>query len=487
KATKPLDKRTAIQALNSLRIHEMPVELKSTSYVTDLMQAYMRRMQITDQDRDDMKIIHVAGTKGKGSTCVFVESILQKHGLKTGLLTSPHLVEVRERIRVNGKPISNEMFFKYFWEVSELLQVYDGNSELRKPNFVQMLTAMAFYAFKHETVDVAVVETSIGGAYDITNVIDTPVCCGVTSLGIDHTEYLGSSLKEIAWHKSGIFKPGAPVFTVPQPEEAMSVLQQRAVDSGSELMVVPEFDLYPGAKKLNLGLAGSHQKYNASLALQLTQCWLQRTSQQYVASALDSHTSQDIFPINQTVQEALRASRWEGRCHVIKFSSVTFYIDGAHTEESLHCATKWFKEETTKEKSALDSPCEKILMFNASTKRNFQKFLQILFPCDFSQSIFVPNVATFSPMENLDQANVSIPIENQIFQVFRNRDAWREICNSKNRPIPNDKSTAFLTVADALSAVEYTPMDFNGKHLQVLVTGSLHLVGSLLLILKNIN
>ncbi|PNJ45668.1 FPGS isoform 16, partial [Pongo abelii] len=168
----------------------------------EAMELYLARSGLQVEDLDRLNIIHVTGTKGKGSTCAFTECILRSYGLKTGFFSSPHLVQVRERIRINGQPISPELFTKYFWHL--------------------------YHRLEETKVDLAVVEVGIGGAYDCTNIIRKPVVCGVSSLGIDHTSLLGDTVEKIAWQKGGIFKQGVPAFTVLQPEGPLAVLRDRA-------------------------------------------------------------------------------------------------------------------------------------------------------------------------------------------------------------------------------------------------------------------
>lgn len=183
---------------------------------------------ITLDDLDNLGVIHVAGTKGKGSTCAMSESILRQRGLKTGLFTSPHMVSFRERIRINGDPIDKNKFAHYFWNVYH--QIVTSNAFYDRPMYFQFLTVLAYKIFLHENVDVAIIEgnvkvdvsfpfysclemtfpkiVGVGGRYDATNVVRNPIVCGVTTLDIDHTNSLGNTIEEIAWQKAGIMKPG---------------------------------------------------------------------------------------------------------------------------------------------------------------------------------------------------------------------------------------------------------------------------------------
>ncbi|XP_076945379.1 folylpolyglutamate synthase-like [Bidens hawaiensis] len=200
-----------------------------------------------------------------GSTCVFTEAILRNHGFHTGLFTSPHLIDVRERFQLDG-------FAKC-------------TDDVPMPTLFHFLSLLAFKIFAAEQVDVAITEVGLGGKSDATNVIQSPIVCGITPLGFDHTEILGNTLEDIAGQKAGIFKyyyyfvqKGVPAFTVSQPPEAMQVLKDTASQLDVRLLVTNQLDgnLLNG---LHLGLAGEHQYVNAGLAVMLSYTWLQRTGQ----------------------------------------------------------------------------------------------------------------------------------------------------------------------------------------------------------------
>ncbi|KAK7712119.1 Folylpolyglutamate synthetase [Diaporthe eres] len=193
-------------------------------------------------DINKLNIIHVAGTKGKGSTCAWAESFLRAHGNwtgspeKTGLYTSPHLICPEERIRISFEPLCKEKFARYFFEVwDHLLEQNDGDTSAL-PRNLQLLLLVAFHAFISEGVQAAIIETHHGGEYDSTNVVDRPVATVVTSLGMDHIEQLGPTIGNIAWHKAGIFKHGAHAFSAPQDSAtAIEVLRRRASDKGAKM------------------------------------------------------------------------------------------------------------------------------------------------------------------------------------------------------------------------------------------------------------
>lgn len=206
--------RNCISTLNSLQSNTEKIRHLSahreTNKMTEIL-SYLTHLSITLEDIDKLQIIHVTGTHGKGSTCAFTEAILHNQGLRTGFYSSPHLFEVRERIRINQKPLSKESFVKYFWSCYNTL-FNAVQHENKMPFYFAFLTLMAFQVFIEEKVDVCIVEVGIGGEYDCTNVIRRPRVCGITSLGYDHLNVLGSTIESIAWNKCGIMKPNVPCY-----------------------------------------------------------------------------------------------------------------------------------------------------------------------------------------------------------------------------------------------------------------------------------
>ena len=283
---------------------------------------------------NNLNIIHVAGTKGKGSTCAFVNSFLKSHGERTGfprkigLYTSPHLRCLRERVQIDSKPLSEEMFGKYVFEVWDRLPHHQDSPE---PRFLQLLMLVSTYAFIREGVDVAVYETHSGGEFDATNVIQTPVVTGITTIGLDHVEQLGPAIENIAWHKAGIFKTGRPAFSVPQEHGAATVLQDRASEKGIALRFVETNPMLPAGTR---ALKPDVQKVNASLALALSNTFLQE-------KAAGEHRNL----ISTDIHKALEQFFWPGRFHQVPDGIHTWFLDGAHNELSVQNAASWFAGE----------------------------------------------------------------------------------------------------------------------------------------------
>jgi folylpolyglutamate synthase len=307
------------------------------------MVEWARRVGYKPSDFNRLNIIHVAGTKGKGSTCAFASSILSEYrraGVlqKTGLYTSPHLRAVRERIQINGEPISEETFAKYFFEVWDRIEESartEGLDPADKPGYFRFLTLMAFHTYMQEGVDTAIFEVGVGGERDSTNIIEKPTAAGITSLGIDHVGVLGNTIESIAWNKAGVFKSGSPGFTVQQPAGAMEVLEQRAQEKDVSLQVVRVHpDIQNGT--VQLGLKADFQLGNASLAAALVGAHLK-------ALGHPVHVAPEE-PLPEEFKRGLQNVEWAGRCQVIQQGSIQWNIDGAHTMESLDAAGKWFAD-----------------------------------------------------------------------------------------------------------------------------------------------
>ncbi|XP_072985691.1 folylpolyglutamate synthase-like isoform X2 [Typha latifolia] len=339
----------AMEALSSLISRRKRGTGSNRGEKLEKMFTYLKILGFEEQI-NKLKIIHIAGTKGKGSTCTFCEAILRECGLRTGLFTSPHLIDVRERIRVNGSDMSKEKFLYYFWNLWNQLKE-KVVEDLSMPPLFQFLTLLAFKIFLSEKVDVAIVEVGIGGRWDSTNVVKEPVVCGITSLGMDHMEILGDTIEKIASEKAGIFKHHVPAFTVPQLPEAMLVLHEMASKMMIPLEVASPLDSMM-LNGLKLGLAGEHQFMNAGLAVALCKCWLQRIGHSELLLRDDFKGG-----LPEPFLRGFCIANLPGRAQIINdmpgksgqvlesdgySNNLTFYLDGAHTPESVEVCARWF-------------------------------------------------------------------------------------------------------------------------------------------------
>ena len=231
-----------------------------------------RLLEALGNPHRSFRSVHVAGTNGKGSTCAMVEAALRTAGLRTGLYTSPHLVEPTERIKIAGHDVSREYFARAFDVVHEAAErVLDQHT-----TYFETVTAMGFWLFREAGVEIAVVETGLGGRLDATNVL-TPELCVITPIDFDHEAYLGNSIESIAREKAGILKRGVPAVFAPQRPEAMAVLTERAAEVGATVWMTEmphQVGLSPRGCDLDYGrvircpLAGAHQATNAAVAVQ---------------------------------------------------------------------------------------------------------------------------------------------------------------------------------------------------------------------------
>ena len=273
-------------------------------------------------------VLHVAGTNGKGSTCAFAEASLRAAGLRTGLYTSPHLNHFCERIRIGGEPIPEQRACELLDELRTRVPWALDDPGL---TFFEIATLMAFLAFRG--VDVLVVEVGLGGRLDATNVVE-PLACAVATLGLEHTQYLGATLAEIAGEKAGIFKPGAKAVSAGQPLPAAQVLQRRASELGISLWRpgrdyrFESRDVRPfcyqgprwAVRAGDLALQGHHQRTNAALACALLEAAAQAGLR--------------VDPLH--AEAGLRTARWPARLE--RFGNVL--VDGAHNPHAVNALVR---------------------------------------------------------------------------------------------------------------------------------------------------
>ena len=270
--------------------------------------------------------IHIAGTNGKGSTAAMLTAILKQAGYKVGLYTSPHLVRFNERIQINGRPISNERV------VAAYRAVKDKHGRKREPTFFEYTTAMAFYEFASQNVDLAVIETGMGGRYDATNVIK-PVLSIITNISLEHRAYLGKTLAAIAGEKAGIIKPRTPVVTGARQETVMAVIRRTAAEKhsacyrlGEDFKIRRQSDggfSYVGPNLrlngLRTRLRGTHQFSNAALA----------------AAACDILSGRGRLDIPEnSIRQGLLTVEWPARLEVVSERPMVM-IDGAHNLDAI--------------------------------------------------------------------------------------------------------------------------------------------------------
>ena len=254
---------------------------------------------------------HVAGTNGKGSTCAFLRAALEASGRTVHAFTSPHLVRFNERIRIAGNLIEDEAL------ADLLAEVLDAGGDI-EPSFFEVTAAVAFLAFARTPADAAVIEVGLGGRLDATNVIERPLACGIAALGIDHQQFLGKSLVEIAGEKAGIAKPDVPLVVLAQAPEAEEAIQKFADERGVPVLLEGrEWAIDP---TLRSSLLGEHQVRNANLAWQMLQ-------------------AQDHLTVGRaSFLSGLTSAQWPARFQQLADGPLTrgveTWLDGAHNVEA---------------------------------------------------------------------------------------------------------------------------------------------------------
>ncbi|MDD8026278.1 MAG: bifunctional folylpolyglutamate synthase/dihydrofolate synthase [Acidobacteriota bacterium] len=317
--------------------------------------------------------IHVAGTNGKGSVCAMLDAVLRADGRRTGLYTSPHLVDVRERIRVGGRMIGRAELGRLLGRIRGAI---DGLLEAGRldahPTFFEVLTTLAFLHFANRKVDIAILEVGLGGRFDATNVV-TPLVSAITSIALDHREHLGGSLAAIAGEKAGIIKPGVPVVCGPERGAARAVIKARAAElqapfrpvfgrgrellaartpSGLAFRYASEGDVYEFVP----GLRGEHQGVNAATAI----------------AVLRELDRLGRGPTRRAVMKGLTSVRWEGRLEVVGRRPAVF-LDGAHNEEGARAVARFIRDE-------IRGRGRFILVFAMMRDKAIRRSARLLFP-----------------------------------------------------------------------------------------------------------
>jgi len=285
----------AIEFLYSLRLFGMKLGLDNARRLAAAM----------GNPHHHLRFIHVAGTNGKGSTCAMLESIYRTAGLRVGLFTSPHLVSFAERIQVGRELISREDVARLTEEIRAAIDALDAESP---PTFFEVVTVMALKYFAEQKCELVVWETGLGGRLDATNIV-TPLASVITNVQLDHQQWLGQTLPEIAREKAGIIKPSVPILTTTDAADALKVIAEVARQQQAPLTVVTEL-----AEPWEIALGGEHQKRNAALAVAVVRLL------QPLISAPET-----------AVREGLRATHWDGRLQIVQQAEGRIVLlDGAH-------------------------------------------------------------------------------------------------------------------------------------------------------------
>lgn len=350
-----------------------------------------------DNPHRKLKAFHIAGSNGKGSVCSFLASILMESGYKTGLYTSPHLVRFNERIKINGIEIENEYIADFYLRLEPFITE-------RKPTFFEVTTALAFKYFADHNVDYAVIETGLGGRLDSTNVID-PLASVITSISLEHTEYLGTSLREIALEKAGIIKEGKPVFIGGLPQDAESAIIEAAIGKKAQVYKITdylkkdfrhlplEFKKKSAILSLESPLKGAYQIKNAALA---------------ALTAYKILNINDSLIIEKALQNVLKNTGFQGRYETYHKKPLVIF-DAAHNVEGTENFIDVFSKEGL-------NPAECVLIFGVMKDKDYARMLRLLKPY-FNEFRFVTieyeRSATYQEISSAASAEGILGIEEK--------------------------------------------------------------------------
>ena len=385
------------------------------------------------------KIVHVAGTNGKGSVCAFLNQVFLESGYHVGMFTSPHLITTRERFVIDGEMVSEDAFVEAFNWLSDKIIAYRAFRRDYTPTYFERLFFMGMYLFAKAGVEVTVLETGLGGRLDTTNVINNPVLCIITEIGIDHVAYLGDTIEKIAYEKAGIIKPNVPVVLWERKKEAFDVLAKKAseCDSSCHAVSKKEYKIIEINKKcidfsvvsryydygrIIINTSAIYQVENAVLAIRacevlMRECGFERLH----------------------VKEGIQKMYWPARMEEI---IPNVYIDGAHNEDGMEAFVDSLKNAADLERC--------MLIFSVVQDKQYDKMIELL--C------------------SLDQVT-----EFVLTQIPYERGAGTDLLVKRFRDYTDKEISVFEQIEDA---VLYCLEKRNSQACDIYIVGSLYLAGA---------
>ncbi len=329
-------------------------------------EATRRMLEQTGHPEKGIPFVHVAGTNGKGSVCAFLSSVLKEAGKKVGTFTSPHLIDFRERIAVNGRMIPED-------EVCRIGNMLLWEEFGVEPAMFDYCLVMALIYFKEQNCDIMVIETGLGGRLDSTNAIGVPEAAVITRIGLDHTAILGGTVEEIAAEKAGIIKTGCPLVVQRQTSEAYRVIKDRYLQANQNVPEAEEnfFAVSDGeialAKQLNLRMNGVHQLENAASALLASRILLARESEKN--------------DVDGVIRRGLERAFWQGRMEIL-LENPFFMVDGAHNADGARALA---------DSLAAMYPGEKFhLIMGVMADKDYESMVKIMLPLAIDFTTFTP-------------------------------------------------------------------------------------------------
>ena len=319
----------------------------------------------------DRKVVHVAGTNGKGSVCAYIQAILEAEGKKTGFFTSPHLISINERIQIGREPIDNEKFYQVFEHVYDVVKKMEEEG-IPHPSYFEFLFGMGLSAFEKSDVEYIVLETGLGGRLDATNAFPCPALTVITSISLDHTMILGNTIEQIAAEKAGIIKEGCPVISYDNTKEVNEVIKNKAKQMHAKVTFVNSAGIrvlqeslngesfsYRSSdgrwyEKIEIPLLGRHQINNAALALET----LNVIKNYYCISDFQT-------------EDGMRKTIWRGRIEILEREPMVI-CDGAHNPDGAKSLLSFLQNNFTNQRL--------IYIMGVLSDKDYEQMVQILAP-----------------------------------------------------------------------------------------------------------
>ncbi len=315
----------------------------------------------------DRKVIHVAGTNGKGSVCAYIQAILESEGKKTAFFTSPHLVKINERMQIGRRPVSDEVFFQAFEEVLEVVNKM-GEEGILHPSYFEFLYGMGMKIFSYTDAEYIVLETGLGGRLDATNSFENPALTVITSISLDHTDILGDTIEQIAAEKAGIIKQGVPVIFDGSNRQASAVIRKQAgklrapcreitknafeiQEVNRKYIAFSRANAYDKDINWHVPICAIYQAMNAEIAIQ---------SAEYLLK--DEEVHKDRW------REAVAAVQWKGR---MEEAGEHFVIDGAHNPGAIEAFAESIR-------ALGDEKAFPVILFSAVSDKKYEQMIKIL-------------------------------------------------------------------------------------------------------------
>ncbi len=342
---------------------------------------------------ENMQIIHVAGTNGKGSVCSYVSSILMKAGFTVGMFTSPHLVKITERFQVDGKPIADGLFVEIFVEM--LRRINEFNEGLAEsggpyfPTYFEYLFFMAMLLYDVYPVDYLVLETGLGGRLDATNSVARPLVSVITEIGYDHMQYLGETIEEIAGEKAGIIKSGVPVVFFDKRSEATDVIKKKALELDTRAVAVESRNIQDtrrerdeaGNKYVAFSLNSLYDKY-VDLKLS-TEALYQAENAAVAVETVEILRGLGAEISELDIREGLLAAKWEGRMEEIRPG---IYMDGAHNIDGITAFLESIRD--------IECSGRKLMLFGIVSDKQYKEIVQEILKTNQFEQIYVAVLET---------------------------------------------------------------------------------------------